>query len=115
MGLCSDSAQVEIIIQDTPSRLTLVMEINFIFRRYDNNGTELGKPLAVGNAPAGFDWNKTHKICVSVVGNTFQAYVDDALVLSAQDSNYTSGAAGVRTWDSTSVKFTGFSLTPPVD
>ncbi len=85
----------------------------FIFRRYDQNGVELSKPLAVGTPPASFDWNAPHKVSVSVVGNTFKAYIDNALVLSATDSNYGSGAAGVRVWDSTLAKFNGFSVTPP--
>jgi hypothetical protein len=86
-----------------------------IFRRYDKNGYELGKPIAVGDAPAAFGWNSVHKISVSVKGDTFKAYIDDRLVLTAQDSTYLSGGVGLRTWDSARVRFSGFSVTPPME
>ncbi len=86
-----------------------------LFRRFDKNGTELGKPLVTGNAPAAFGWNTPHKISVSVKGDTFKAYIDDSLVLTAKDGTYTSGGAGLRTWDSAKVKFDGFYVTPPMD
>ncbi|KAF0112118.1 MAG: hypothetical protein FD147_385 [Chloroflexi bacterium] len=85
----------------------------FIFRRYDEKGVELAKPLAIGNPPAGFDFNAPHKVSVSVKGNTFKAYVDGALVLTATDSTYTSGGVGLRVWDNTQAKFSDFSVTPP--
>jgi hypothetical protein len=83
----------------------------FVFRRYDVNGVELGKPLAVGSPPAGFDFNAPHKVSVSVIGSNFTAYVDGVAVLNATDSTYTSGSSGLRVWDSTQAKFSGFTVT----
>ncbi|MCX6053961.1 MAG: DUF1080 domain-containing protein [Chloroflexi bacterium] len=83
----------------------------FVFRRFDTNGNELGTPLAVGSPPAGFNFSADHKVSVSVVGNTFKAYVDNVQVLAATDSTYSSGAAGLRVWDSTSTNFSGFNVT----
>lgn len=83
----------------------------FVFRRYDANGVELGKPLAVGNPPDGFNFKAPHKVSVSVKGDTFNAYVDGVMVLSAKDSTYSSGETGLRIWDSTTAKYSGFSVT----
>jgi Flp pilus assembly pilin Flp len=83
----------------------------FVFRRYDVNGVELGKPLAVGTPPTGFDFNAPHKVSVSVNGSNFTAYVDGVAVLSATDNTYTSGSSGLRVWDSTQAKFSGFTVT----
>jgi hypothetical protein len=72
---------------------------------------ELGKPLAVGTPPTGFDFNAPHKVSVSVNGSNFTAYVDGVAVLSATDNTYTSGSSGLRVWDSTQAKFSGFTVT----
>lgn len=83
----------------------------YVFRRYDKNGTELGVPLAVADPPAGFDFNASHQVSVSVVGNSFTAYVDGVQVLTASDSTYTSGNTGLRTWGMSESAFDGFSVT----
>jgi len=84
-----------------------------IFRRYDLNGAELAIPIAAANPPAGFDWNAQHKVEVEVVGSTFTAYIDGSPVLTASDSTYTSGAAGLRTWGNSNACFDDLSITPP--
>lgn len=86
-----------------------------VFRRYDKDGSELGKPIAVGDAPVAFGWNSPHRISVSVRGDTFRAYIDGNLVLTAQDKTYPSGGVGLRTWDSARVRFSGFYVTPPLE
>lgn len=84
----------------------------FVFRRFDKSG-ELGKPLAVGTPPAGFDMNGEHKVEVAVNGDTFTAYIDGVEVLTASDSTYTSGSTGVRTWSTSQSNFSGFSVSTP--
>jgi hypothetical protein len=81
----------------------------FIFRKWAN-GVELNPPFAV--APAkGYDWyNVPRDVQVDVKGDTFTAYVDGKPVLTAKDSAYTSGGAGLRTWDSTQVCFDQFGI-----
>jgi hypothetical protein len=83
----------------------------FVFRRYDANGAELGTPLAVASFPAGFDPNAPHNVSVSVVGDTFTAYVDGVQVLTAQDDTYTSGGTGLRTWGNSESDFSGYKVT----
>jgi Flp pilus assembly pilin Flp len=82
---------------------------SFIIRKWAN-GVELNPPLAV--APAnGYNWYNTPRdIQVNVKGDTFTAYVDGKPVLTAKDSTYTSGGAGLRTWDSTQVCFDQFGM-----
>ncbi len=85
----------------------------FVFRRYDKNGTELGQPLAAVPAPVGFDFTTAHSVEVSVVGDTFTAYVDGVQVLSAVDDTYPSGGSGLRTWGDSQSEFDGFSVLTP--
>jgi len=85
----------------------------FVIRRYDKNGTELGTPLAAASFPAGFDVNAAHDVSVSVVGDTYIAYVDGVQVLTAVDDTYSSGGAGLRTWGDSQSQFDGFSVTTP--
>jgi len=82
---------------------------SFVIRKWAN-GRELNPPIAV--APAkGYNWyNAPRDIQVVVKGDTFTAYVDGKPVLTAEDSTYTSGGAGVRTWDSTQVCFDQFGI-----
>jgi hypothetical protein len=81
----------------------------FIFRKWAN-GVELNPPFAV--APAqGYGWyNTSRNIQVDVKGDTFTAYVDGKPVLTAKDSTYTGGGAGLRTWDSTQVCIDQFGI-----
>lgn len=80
----------------------------FLFRRV-TNGSE-SPPIARAAAP-GFQWaNVTREVRVEVEGDTFTAFVDGVQVLAASDSTYTSGRAGLRTWDSTDVCFDDFEI-----
>jgi Flp pilus assembly pilin Flp len=103
--------------QNTPNGLTgYVFQYDpgyspgsFIFRKWVN-GAELSTPIAVAKMP-GYDWYNTPRdIKVVVKGDTFTAYVDGQPVLTAQDSSYTSGGSGIRTWDSTQVCFDQFGM-----
>jgi len=84
----------------------------FVFRRFDR-GAELHTPLARAVFPPDFDMNAPHQVSVRVVGDTFTAFIDGAQVLSASDSTYASGGAGLRTWDSTQASFDDFRVTSP--
>lgn len=83
----------------------------FIFRKWVN-GRELS-PFAV--APAkGYDWYGAPKdVTISVQGNQFTAYIDGVPVLTASDSSYTEGGAGLRSWDSSQVCVDNFSISVP--
>jgi hypothetical protein len=69
----------------------------FVFHRYDQNGTELSTPLASISAPANFNWNAPHSVQVVVHGSNFQAYVDGTKVLTVIDNTYQTGQVGLRT------------------
>jgi len=82
---------------------------SFIIRKWVN-GRELSAPIAVAKAP-GYSWYNTPRdIKVVVKGDTFTAYVDGVQVLTAKDSSYATGGAGLRTWDSTLVCLDQFQI-----
>lgn len=83
----------------------------FIFRKWVN-GKEINPPFAV--APAkNYDWyGEPHDIAIQIQGNTFTAVIDGQPVLTASDSTYTTGGAGLRTWDATQACMDGFRVTP---
>ena len=85
----------------------------FVLRKYSTNGTEISTPIAVSNPPAGFNFNAFHQVSVSVVGSTYTMYVDGVKVMTATDSTYTSGGAGLRTWSTSQIKVDNFSATVP--
>lgn len=85
----------------------------FVLRKYSANGTEISTPIAVSNPPAGFDFYAPHKVTLSVVGNTYTAYIDGTQVMTATDNSYTSGGAGLRTWWSNQVSVSDFSVSTP--
>ncbi|MGD9641350.1 MAG: hypothetical protein AB7V08_01285 [Elusimicrobiales bacterium] len=69
-------------------------------------------PLAVASIPSGFPaYDVQHQISVSLVGDKQEIYVDSVKVLTLTDSTYTSGSAGLRTWDSTRADFDAVSVT----
>jgi fructan beta-fructosidase len=69
-------------------------------------------PLAVAEIPSGFPvYDVQHQISVSVVGDKQEIYVDSVKVLTLTDSTYTSGSAGLRTWDSTRAEFDAVAVT----
>ncbi len=83
----------------------------FILRKWVN-GREL-PPFAV--APAkGYDWYSTPRnVKVVVQGSQFTVYVDDKLVLKGQDSSYTQGGTGLRSWDASQVCVDNFRISVP--
>ena len=76
------------------------------------NGWETNPALAYVAAPSYSWYNIPRKMEVYVQGNTYKAYADGVLVLTATDSSYPTGSAGLRTWDSTRVCIGGFSIDP---
>jgi len=82
-----------------------------VFRKWVD-GRELA-PFAIQRVPADYDWyGEPHDVEVKVSGDTFTAYVDGQPVLTAQDSTYSTGSAGLRTWDSTNFCVDDFGITP---
>jgi Flp pilus assembly pilin Flp len=79
----------------------------FIIRKWENGQQQ--EPLA--RVPAeGFNWNDPHSLKVLVEGDTFTVFVNDEERLSAQDSSYSSGYVGLRTWSDTRVEISGLSI-----
>lgn len=84
-----------------------------VFRKFVKNGVEISKPLAVASPPPGFDFYAEHEVTVSVIGNTFIAYIDGVQVLSAVDDTYPSGGAGIRSWSASNMKVDDFAVSLP--
>lgn len=83
----------------------------FAFRRW-TNGSE-SAPIARVNFPPGFSvYNAPHTVKIVVKGNTFTAYLDDTLALSATDSMYPRGGVGLRRWDNSDACFGSFAIGP---
>jgi len=82
-----------------------------VFRKWVD-GRELS-PFAVHRVPSNYDWyGKPQDVEVKVSGDTFTAYINGEPVLTAQDSTYPTGSAGIRTWDNTKFCMDGFGITP---
>lgn len=79
----------------------------FIMRKWVN-GSERA-PFARVSA-AGYDWYDPHKVQVVASGDTFTVVIDGEQVLTAQDSTYSSGQVGLRTWSTSRTEFHGFSI-----
>lgn len=84
----------------------------FLFRKWVN-GQELSTPIAISYA-SGYDWyGEDHQIQISVIGDTFIAYVDGKEVVSVSDSTYIEGTIGFRTWDNSRATFDDISILDP--
>jgi len=79
----------------------------FIIRKWENGQEQ--EPLARVSGE-GYDWNDPHAIRVIVQGDTFTVFVDGEEKMTAQDSSYSSGYVGLRTWSDTRVEFSGFTV-----
>jgi prepilin-type N-terminal cleavage/methylation domain-containing protein len=64
------------------------------------------------NMPAGFNLNAQHQISVKVVGTQQYMMVDGVVVLQFQDSTFTSGTAGLRSWSNTQAVFEDVVVRP---
>jgi hypothetical protein len=84
-----------------------------VLRKFVQNGVEVSKPIAVANPPAGFDFYAEHEVKVSVIGNTFTAYIDGVKVMTAIDDTYPSGGAGLRSWSASNMKADDFTISEP--
>jgi len=81
----------------------------FIVRKVIN-GNETS-PIQSVSMPAGFSLNTQHAISISVSGDKHIIKVDGKVVLDFNDSSFTSGQAGVRSWSSSSVSFDNIVVT----
>jgi Flp pilus assembly pilin Flp len=55
-------------------------------------------------------YNVPHDFKIMVKGNTFTVFMDGKQVMTAKDSTYPTGGAGLRSWDSTSACLNDFSI-----
>lgn len=79
-----------------------------IIRRWVD-GREIWDPIAV--SPLGPDvFNTPHDFDINVKGDKYTVSMDGKEVLSAQDSTYSTGGTGLRSWDSTSACMDNFSV-----
>ncbi len=82
----------------------------FIFRTVVNGREK--SPFARAKAPEGFQWTGIEReITVEAVGSSLKAYVDGVLVLEANDSTYSQGAIGLRTWGKSYASFDNIEVT----
>jgi fructan beta-fructosidase len=72
------------------------------------DGKELSTFVRV--SAEGYDWYDPHKVQVIANGDTFTVVIDGVQILTAQDSTYSSGQVGLRTWSNTRTEFHGFSI-----
>lgn len=73
------------------------------------NGREISTPIAV--TPIGENvYNTPHDFEINVSGDTYTVVMDGKEVLSAQDSTYTTGGTGLRSWFGTSACIGDFSV-----
>jgi hypothetical protein len=73
------------------------------------NGAEIMTPLA--RVPINSTiYNVPHDFTIVVKGSAFTVFMDGVQVMTAQDSTYPTGGVGLRSWDSTSACFSGFSI-----
>ena len=85
----------------------------FVIRKWVN-GVEIFSPTLAQVSNPGYSWyGQAHNLSVKVVGSTFTGYVDGVAVITAQDSTFTSGGTGIRTWDSTVLCTSGLSVNSP--
>jgi Flp pilus assembly pilin Flp len=69
----------------------------FLIRKWVN-GYEL-PPIARAPAPPNYDWHNTNRQIELVVdGDNFAVSIDGEEVVTAQDSTYSEGGVGLRTW-----------------
>ena len=65
-------------------------------------------PIATAKMPAGFSiYGTPHATTISAVGSHIVVKVDGVVVLDFNDSTFTSGSAGLRSWYGTTVGFIG--------
>jgi prepilin-type N-terminal cleavage/methylation domain-containing protein len=74
------------------------------------NGAEIGT-LAQSSMPAGFAiYGTSHDIQITTIGTRIVATVDGKVVLDFKDSTFSSGQAGLRTWNKSSAGFGAVSV-----
>jgi hypothetical protein len=82
---------------------------NALLIRHWINGREVMTPLARVSINSTI-YNVPHDFKIVIKGNVFTVFMDGVQVMTAQDSVYPTGGAGLRSWDSTSGCFNDFSI-----
>jgi hypothetical protein len=73
---------------------------SFVLRKFSSGGRPVLKAVTM---PAGFGiYGAAHDISISAVGTHIVCKVDGATVLDFYDSSFSSGSAGLRSWDGNS-------------
>lgn len=82
----------------------------FVFRKWKNGSESV---LDIYYPPVNYKWlNTPRNIVVQIKGDTMSAYIDGQLVLAAKDSEYKSGAVGLRTWGPSAACFGNVQVGP---
>jgi len=69
----------------------------FLFREIVNGREK--SPFARAWAPSGYSWyGQDRSVSIAVAGDSFKAYLDGVEVLSGNDSTWSAGGVGLRTW-----------------
>ncbi|MDO8647203.1 MAG: LamG-like jellyroll fold domain-containing protein, partial [Candidatus Diapherotrites archaeon] len=79
--------------------------LNF-WREVSGSGTQVGSSVAIVA-----DWTKPHNLKVIATGSVFKVYFDDALKGTFTDTTYSTGAVGVRSYQSVT-NFGSFKASP---
>jgi len=84
---------------------------SFLVRKV-NNGQEEWPPFQRVTMPDGFPiYNQPHEITTTVKGDHHVIKVDGAVVLDFYDSTFSSGMAGLRSWENSKVSFQNTTVT----
>lgn len=70
-------------------------------------------PIAVVAIPNGYPvYNKSHQVEITVTGDRHVVSIDSVAVMEFTDASFSSGAAGLRTWDKTKAHFDSVAVNP---
>jgi len=80
-----------------------------LIRRWAN-GVEIFNPVMAQVPINAAVYNVPHDFKIVVKGSVFTVFMDGKQVMTAKDSTYPTGGAGLRSWDSTSACLNDFSI-----
>jgi prepilin-type N-terminal cleavage/methylation domain-containing protein len=84
---------------------------SFVVRKI-TDGRE-SAPIARVSMPSDFPiYDQYHQIEISIQGDSHEISIDGESILSFNDSSFTSGTSGFRTWDKTSAYFDEIAVNP---
>ena len=76
------------------------------------SGGASGQVLATVPIPGGVDLLQPHTVDISLSGTTHTIRVNGITVMKIDDSTYTSGSAGLKSWSNVSVEFSSIEISP---